>query len=369
MERLRRVFALVLKEFLALLKDPKSRAVVIGPPFLQFFVFGYAATFDVDQVLYAVLDQSRTPSSREFLAELEGSSAFELVRTLESPDQIREVLDPLDATLVVHIGPDFERRLAVGDTAAVQVIADGRNANVAAVATGYVSRIVAAASARQAGGASGPRIELVDRSWFTPNLPSRWTIVTPLAATIAMVVVLLVTSLSVAREREFGTFDQLLVAPFGATEILVGKSVPAVVFGMLDGLLLSLGGVFWFGVPFRGSILALLATLLVFIVAIVGVGLLISSISTTMQQGLLGAFVFIMPSTTLSGFTTPIENMPGWLQTLTYANPLRYAVASLRRIFLEGSGLADVWPQLWPMAAIAAVARAAPGWVFPRRAG
>jgi ABC-2 type transport system permease protein len=208
---------------------------------------------------------------------------------------------------------------------------------------------------------------VIDRAWFNSNLQSRWYIIAPLGAEIAMVIVLLLASLSVAREREFGTFDQLLVAPFRPWEILVGKATPGLVLGLFDGLLLAAGGVWWFGVPFRGSLLALLAILLLFIVAIVGIGLLISSISSTMQQGLLGAFIFIMPATILSGFTTPIENMPYWLQLGTYINPLRYAVAGLRQVFLEGAGVPEILVYLWPLAVIALVTLPVASWFFRHR--
>jgi len=371
MEALRRVLALVGKELLAILRDPKSRFVVVGPPIIQFFVFGYAATFDVHDVRTAVLDESRSPASRDLLARLAGSPSFRIVRALDASDEIDDVLDPQDARLVIHVGSDFERRLARGETAVVQVIADGRNSNVASVVLGYVEQIVGAWAAGRAAGDGAARagggVTLVDRTWFNENLRSRWTIVAPLGATIAMVVVTLLSSLSVAREREFGTFDQLLVAPFRPAEILIGKAVPGILFGLADGLLLAAGAVFWFGVPFRGSPAALVVTLALFVLAIVGVGLFISSLSKTMQQGLLGSFVYIMPSVILSGFTTPIENMPDWLQAATLCNPLRYAVTALRLIFLEGARLGDVGPQLWPLLVIASVTLPLAAWMFRRR--
>ncbi len=206
-----------------------------------------------------------------------------------------------------------------------------------------------------------------NRAWFNPNLLSRWYIVAALGGTISMVVVMIVTSLSVAREREFGTFDQLLVAPFTPGEILLAKSIPGLAFGMLDSLLLAAAGVWWFGLPFRGSLLALIVTLAVFMLSIVGLGLLISALSTTMQQALLGSFVFVMPAVILSGFTTPIENMPGWLQIGTLANPLRFVITALRRIFLEGSNLAGVWPQLWPLLIIAVLSLPPAAWLFRHR--
>jgi ABC-2 type transport system permease protein len=182
-----------------------------------------------------------------------------------------------------------------------------------------------------------------------------------------MVVVIVLTSLSVAREREFGTFDQLLVAPFSPHEILIGKAVPGMLFGVADGLLMSLAAVLWFGIPFRGSMFCLVLILATFVLSIVGVGLFISSLSRTMQQGLLGAFIFMMPAVILSGFVTPLANMPQWLQQATIINPMRYVVIALRQVFLEGAGFSIVWPQLVPLLLSAVVMLPLAGWFFRHR--
>ena len=178
---------------------------------------------------------------------------------------------------------------------------------------------------------------------------------------------MILTSLSVAREREFGTFDQLLVAPFTPGEILLGKSLPGMVFGLMDALLFSAGAVWWFGVPFRGTVPALVIALLCFIITMVGVGLLVSSLSMTMQQGLLGSFVFMMPSVILSGLATPVENMPHWLQVMDLANPVRYIITSLRSVFLEGANVKMLWPDLWPLLIMSAIALPSAAWLFRHR--
>lgn len=370
MNFLRRVMALVTKEFMVIMRDPKSRFVVLGPPLIQFFIFGYAATFDVTNVRYAVLDQSRTPESRQLVANFEGSENFQLVRYLRGVQEIDSVIDAQEVRMVVHIGSEFSEKLLQGESADVQVIVDGRNSNVASVALGYANAIVGGFNQElmAKGGGTAVMLDVVDRAWFNSNLLSRWYVVAPLGGTISMVVVMLLTSLSVAREREFGTFDQLLVAPFTPGEILLAKSLPGVAFGILDSLLLVAGGVWWFDLPFRGSFLALCVVLTIFMISIVGVGLLVSSLSMTMQQALLGSFVFIMPAVILSGFTSPIENMPEWLQTGTLANPLRYVVTSLRQIFLEGAGLVDLWPQIWPLLIIATLTLPPAAWLFRHRA-
>jgi ABC-2 type transport system permease protein len=367
-----RVFALIAKEFATILKDPKSRFVVIGPPIIQFFVFGYAATFDVQHVPYVVADDCRTAESRAFLADLEGSDHFDLQAVLDSTQEVAAWIDDERARIAVAIGPTFSEDLHAGRPASVQVILDGRNSNVASIALGYVNTIAGAYS--QAWAAQHPRISagaplaLETRSWYNPNLQSRWFIVAPLGGEIAMVVVMLLSSLSVAREREQGTFDQLLVSPLTPLEILIGKSAPPLLFGVIDAFVLCIAAHKWFGIPFHGSVPALFAGLAVFVLAIAGVGLFISSLASTMQQALLGSFVFIMPATILGGFTTPIENMPDWLQICTYGNPLRYIVILLREVFLEGARLPDVVNQIWPMACIALLTLSAAGGLFRHRA-
>ncbi len=371
MEALRRILALVLKEFSMVLKDKKSRFVIIGPPLIQFFVFGYAATYDLKNVRYAVFDESRSVLSRQLLSHVNGSGIFRLTEYLEDERRLTDIIDGEAARLAIHIGPDFERKLRNAEPATVQVIADGRNPNVALIAMGYFSAIVEQFNLelRQAGigPPNGPSLRLVDRAWFNGNLQSRWFIVSALGGIISMVVVMILTSLSVAREREFGTFDQLLVAPFTPGEILIGKSLPGIVFGLLDALLFSAGAVFWFHVPFRGTVGALVLALLCFIITIVGVGLLVSSLSMTMQQGLLGSFLFIMPAVTLSGLATPVENMPFWLQRADLVNPVRYVIVALRNIFLEGADTAMIWPQLWPLLLLACLTLPMAAWLFRHR--
>jgi ABC-2 type transport system permease protein len=371
MDFLRRIIALTIKEFIMILKDPKSRFVVIGPPLIQFFVFGYAATYDLKNVSYAVFDECRTPESRQLLSRFEGSENFELKRTLLSGKEIAYMINREKVRLVIHIGPEFSRDLHNGRPATIQVIVDGRNSNVALIALGYIGTIVEQYNQdlAKAGavGPGGPGIVLVDRYWFNANLQSRWFIVSALGGIISMVVVMILTSLSVAREREFGTFDQLLVAPFNPGEILVGKSLPGMFFGIMDALLFSAGAVYWFGVPFRGSVGTLVLALGCFILTIVGVGLLVSSLCMTMQQALLGSFVFMMPSVILSGFATPIENMPDWLQIGTLLNPLRHIITALRNIFLEGAGVGQIWPQLWPLLLMAVFTLPVAGWMFRHR--
>jgi ABC-2 type transport system permease protein len=347
----------MIKEFLALLKDKRSRTVLIAPPLMQLIVFGYAATFDLNQVPYAIYNEDPGSASRELLAHFAGSSTFRLVANLQSEIQIEPLVDNKRALLVLHIGPHFTRDLLRQRPAPLQVIVDGRNSNTALVLLGYVRTIVTAFNWEWAAlhGQPAPPARLNVLAWYNPNLESRWFIVPGIVGLLTLVVTMLVTALSVAREREAGTFDQLLVTPLRPVEILLGKSLPGFIVGLLEGTLIILLAVFWFEVPLRGSLAALYLGLFLFLLSAIGVGLMISSIALTQQQGLFGAFIFLVPAIILSGFATPIANMPPLVQKLTLLNPMRYFMIILRRVFLEGADVSLLWPQYWPMAVIGLV--------------
>jgi len=353
----RRILALMIKEFLALLKDKRSRTVLIAPPLMQLIVFGYAATFDLNQVPYAIYNEDPGSASRELLAHFAGSSTFRLVANLQSEIQIEPLVDNKRALLVLHIGPHFTRDLLRQRPAPLQVIVDGRNSNTALVLLGYVRTIVTAFNWEWAAlhGQPAPPARLNVLAWYNPNLESRWFIVPGIVGLLTLVVTMLVTALSVAREREAGTFDQLLVTPLRPVEILLGKSLPGFIVGLLEGTLIILLAAFWFEVPLRGSLAALYLGLFLFLLSAIGVGLMISSIALTQQQGLFGAFIFLVPAIILSGFATPIANMPPLVQKLTLLNPMRYFMIILRRVFLEGADVSLLWPQYWPMAVIGLV--------------
>ncbi len=364
-----RVWALAIKEFLALLRDRKSRFVLIGPPIIQFLVFGYAATFDLSHIPYAVYNEDPGFASRELLGRFQGSKDFHQVATLDSNSQMPPIIDSEKALLVLHIGPHFTRDLLLHRPAALQVIIDGRNSNTATLALNDVNSILLSFdtswAARHHWG--HPPAALSIRAWFNPDLLSRWFIVPGIVALLMLVVTLLVTGLSVAREREQGTFDQLLVTPLTPAEILLGKAIPGLVFGGLEGTLIAVAAAFWFGVPFLGSTLALAIGMFLFLLAAIGIGLMVSSLAVTQQQGLLGVFLFLVPAIILSGFATPIANMPPVVQDLTWINPMRYFLVIVRGVFLEGDGIAGLWPQYWPLALIALVTMTLAAWLFRRR--
>jgi len=364
-----RVLALIRKELLSILKDPSSRVILFVPVLLQSMLFGYAATYDLSQVPYAVWDQSRSPTSAALLAHLDGTGFFRRVATLDAAAQIPALVDTQQALMVVQIGPRFEAQLQAGESATVALILDARNSTTANSAAAYVGAVVDAFNAEQLRQRTGaaPALTLHTRAWFNPNLETRWNFMPALIATLSMLQTLLLTALSVAREREQGTFDQLLVTPLSPTEIMIGKAVPPMLIGLTQATLVLLVTRWWFHIPMAGSLPTLYAGLVAFILAGVGIGLSISALSANMQQATLYTFVLLMPMMLLSGLTTPVSAMPRALQLATLVNPIRYGIDLVRRVYLEGVGLASVVPDLVPMLLIAAVTLPTAAWLFRHR--
>ncbi|BAP44830.1 ABC transporter [Pseudomonas sp. StFLB209] len=362
---LAQIGALIRKEILALVKEPASRALLLAPVLMQSLLFGYGATYDLTNVPYAVLDQSRGAASTELLARLDGTGVFHRAATLTTPAQIAELIDGNDALVVLNIPADFQQRLNAGQSAPLQVILDGRNSSTAGSAASYVGSIVASYNASLGGGAAGVSIER--RAWFNPNLESRWNIMPALIGALSMLQTLLISALSVAREREQGTFDQLLVTPLTPFQIMIGKAIPAILIGLLQSTIIFLVIRFWFQIPMNGSVWLLYAGLLTFNIAAVGIGLSVSALSLNMQQAMLYTFLLIMPLMLLSGLLTPVKNMPEVLQFATYANPLRFGVSIVRRVYLEGAGFIDIWRDFIPLLAMGAISLPLAAWLFRHR--
>jgi ABC-2 type transport system permease protein len=364
-----RILALVKKEFLALLKDKRSRIVLIGPPLIQMIIFGYAATFDLKDVPYALYNEDRGAVSRELAAAFDGSPAFTRVAQVTSNKEIAPLVDSRQVLMVLHFAPDFSAAMQAGRSGVLQVIIDGRNSNTAMLAVNDVRDIVERFNREwlQQHGGNQPPAQIVTRAWFNPNLESRWFFLPGIVAILTLLVTMLITAMSVAREREQGTFDQLLVTPLRPAEILLGKTLPGFIIGVLEASVIVLAAVFWFGVPLLGSLLTLYTGILLFLLSGIGVGLMISSFAATQQQGLLGAFMFMVPAIILSGFATPIRNMPEAVQYITLFDPVRYFLLVLRGVFLEGLPFHLLIPQFWPMALIGIVAAGIAGWLFRHR--
>jgi ABC-2 type transport system permease protein len=369
LQSLLRILALTRKELLAILKDPRSLGSLLVPPIIQCVVFGYAASYDLTNIPYALCDESHSAEARQMMAHMDGTGIFHRVATVDRPEDIKAYVDDADVVLAITIGPDFEKEIVAGRPATIQIVSDGRNSNTAATALAYANTAIASYNAerRTSSSDTSPAISANLRAWYNPNLETRWSMVPSLIGTLTLLQTLLLAAMSVAREREDGTFDQLLVTPFRPFEIMCGKTIPTIIIGIIQATNVILVAQFWFHIPFAGHYLPLYFSLIVFLLAAVGLGLFVSSLAVTMQQAMLYSFVLVMPLMLLSGLPTPIENMPDALQYLTYLNPLRHCIDITRRIYLDGAGLPQVAHEILILAAIAAVTLTGSSWFFRRK--
>lgn len=364
-----RIIALVIKEIHAIWRDRKSRFVLVVPPLIQLFVFAFAITLDVKNVTIGVLNRDNGERSIEFLQRLHGSPTFHYIYYLKSVEEITTFIDNQNGLAVVSIDEQFSRNLDAHKPADIQIVLDGRKSNATQILLGYISNIIEQYN-KDLSAESKVRpftSQLVPRNWFNPNLIYYWFNVPSLCGVLTMLEALILTALSVAREREVGTFDQLLVSPVESIEILIGKIVPSIIISMIEGSVIVFFAVFVFQIPFTGSVLLLYFSMFIFVSCIVGVGLFISSLCSTQQQAILGSSLFMTPSIVLSGFATPIENMPNWLQPLTIFIPLRYFLVIIKGIFLKEMPWNVVLSNLWPMSIIAVLTLIGTTWFFRRR--
>lgn len=364
-----RIITLIYKEFLAVWRDRKSRLILIFPPIIQLLVFAWAATLDVKNVHIGILNRDNGEQAIELTQRFNGAPTFSKVTYLTSVQEIGPFIDNQEGVMVLSIDEQFSRNLNADKKADVQLIFDGRKSNTAQIVAGYAANVIDQFNRDFAAKyqISQQRTALIPRNWFNPNLIYTWFNVPNLSGVLTMLISLIVTALSIARERELGTFDQLLVSPLIPIEILIGKSIPAIIIGILEGTFIVLVAVFVLGIPFTGSVLLLYLGMFVFICSIVGVGLFISSLSSTQQQAILGAFIFMAPAVLLSGYATPIENMPDWLQKLTYVNPLRYYLVIVKGVFLKTMPFDIVLSNVWPMVLIATFTLSLSTWFFRHR--
>jgi len=356
MNFLSRIYALVRKEFQSLLSTKSGRMLLIMPVILQTALFPFAATLEVKNASLAVFNEDHGRASVEMMQRFAASGAFTRIIPVWSDTQLDAAIGTRAALLAVHIPADFSRKIASGQTSPVQVILDGRRSNSAQIACNYLQSVLEVLLKDRA--AAAGRVlssEIVTRNWFVPNLEYTHFILPSLVAIITTIGSLIVTALSVAREREQGTFDQLLVSPLSPEMIMIGKAVPAMVVGFFQATLILIAAVFIYDVPFRGSLGLLYGAMFFYTLALVGVGLFISSVSTTQQQAFLGAFVFMVPAILLSGYTAPVENMPLWLQHLTWSNPVRHFVEIVKGVFLKDASVLRILSLVLPLIVISSV--------------
>lgn len=364
----RRVRAMIVKEFWALLRDPRGRVTLIAPPLLELVLFGYAATLEVKNFTLGIYDRDRGVYSRELIERFAGSPNIRDLLPLESPAEVRAAIDQRRVIAVVAFNSGFSRDVAANRPASIQATYDGRRSNAAQIVDGYLRTIIAGFSAelkpdsRPAGGAT------IVSNWFNPNLTYLWFAMPSLIVTIAALSVLSVTTQSIARERELGTYDQLMVTPLRTWEILTGKIVPAIAIGLFNATLYLVLIPLVFGVPFLGSVLLFYIALFLYLAALIGLGLFISTIARTQQQAFLGMFLSAIPLILLSGYTSPVDNMPPWLQVVAAIDPLKYFITIVDGLFLKGMPAVDVFSNLWPLLIITTVTLAGAAIFFRSRA-
>ncbi|MBN2241083.1 MAG: ABC transporter permease [Acidobacteria bacterium] len=363
-----RIWEILRKEFNQTLRDPRRRALLIGPPLLQLIIFGYAVNLDVESIRTAWMDQDRTVESRELLAAFQGAKHFKIVSTPQNQEEIDPLIDHDEVQAVIRILPGFAEHIHRGDTAAVQVLVDGTNSNTASIISSYASRIIAVYASgvlaaqknsqlvprtASAGGPVAtliPALSVQHRVWFNPDLASRVYYVPGVIINIIALVTIMLTAMSIVSEKEIGTMEQLMVTPIRPIELILGKLLPFAVIGVFETAFVVAAALFIFGTPMRGSLLLLFFCTLLFLLSTLGIGLFISTISRTQQQAMLLSFFFFMPAMLLSGFAFPIRNMPEAVQYITYLNPLRYFMRIVRGLFLKGVGVESLWQEMTALA-------------------
>ena len=356
---------MLIKEFIQVLRDKRTRFVLIVPPMMQMLIFGYAANLEIKHVPTAIVDYDNTQVSRDFISRFAASRYFQIRRLPADRRQISLLIERGDAILAIQINEGFARLLGKGQTATVQVIVDASSSNAALIGLGYVNQVAANfardfQTARLQHSApmllSGiPSIVLDRRPWYNVDISDRWFFIPGVIGNLMLMIVVNLTAFSVVREREIGTLEQIMVTPIRRVEFILGKTVPFFLIGLSDAILISAFGTLWFGVPLRGSIGVLAIGTILFLMCVLAIGLFISTVSRTQQQAMVTSFFFIMPAILFSGFGSPISSMPEAMQWLTYLNPLRYFQEVLRSVYLKGSGLATLWQDMAAMGLLSVI--------------
>jgi ABC-2 type transport system permease protein len=356
----RRIRHIIIKEFIQVLRDKKLRFFLIVPPLIQLLTYGYVVNFDIKHVALAVFDESGTMESRQLIDRFTSTDWFDVKYYVKSQKELLHLVDRGDITMALWIQWDFATRMRQGKSGRLQVIVDATDSNAALIVSRYAGTVIAdynqlqldrrlARQGQEWAGQSGRPLDIEPRAWFNSNLISRYSMVPGVIAMVVLLVSLMLTALSVVREKEIGTLEQILVTPIRPIELMLGKTIPFVIISLLEVAMVTALGILWFEVPFRGSFLVLLLGTMAFLFNSVGLGLLISTVSSTQQQAMMAGNLFLTPAILLSGLIFPIANMPVFFQYLTYLNPLMYFVIVTQGIFLKGAGLVLLWPQITAM--------------------
>jgi len=355
-----RIRELVRKEFILLFRDPKNRRVLIVFPIFQLLVFGYVVNYDIRNIRMALLDQSRTQESRMVADVFSANRIFRVTHVPQDTKELERLLLDGKIDLGIEIGPDLSRKIRQGETAKIQILVDGSMSNMASIRVVYALTVLNKLNRdlmkelypfRMDYGKIDARI----RTWYNPNLDSQHFFVPGIVAFVIMLIALLLTSIAIIKEKEAGTMEQLIVTPLMPIELIIGKTIPYIVISMVQMVVVTTIAIFWFQIPLSGSVVLLFFATCVFLLSTLGVGLFISTVSSTQQQAMMTTFFFILPFFMLSGFVFPIVNMPVVVQWLTYLDPLRYFLVIIRGIFLKGVGLDVLWPQYAALAVLGIV--------------
>ena len=368
-----RLRAIIRKEFIQALRDPRMRSMLFIPPLIQLLVFGYAVNLDVDSAKIAWMDQDNSPQSRDLRAAFEGSGHFTIAALPQDEHAMQATLDRGQVDGVIRVLPGFARDVTRGRASSVQVLLDGTNSNTASLVSGYAGQVIAAysqevsqdaqrarlvAGTTNAGGPLSlpmPRVVSRTRVWYNPDLKSRNYFIPGVVVNIIALVTLSLTAMAIVREKEIGTMEQLMVTPIRPVELILGKTLPFVLVGYWDLVLVTTAALLLFHVPFNGNFILLLFAAGMFLLTTLGAGLFISTISRTQQQAMMATTLFFQPFFMLSGFSFPIRNMPEGVQWLTYLDPVRYFMEIVRGIFLQGAGISTLWPQITALAVFGVV--------------
>ena len=339
--------SLVIKELLSFVSTPQGKQMLILPVLIQAVLFPFAATLEIRNVGLVVYNQDNSTASRELVHRIASISAFSKIYHSHSQQEFREIIEEQKALLGISILNDFSKKYYLNQNPKIQVILDGRRSNGSQIAFSYVNEVVQEFN--------GVPTDLSITNFYNPNLLFLWHLMPSLIAIIAAIGCLMVTGLSIAREKEEGTFDQLLVSPLPTYIIMFGKLIPGLIISIFQGSLLFFISLLFYNVPMTGSYIALYLGFILFGFSVVGLGLLVSSLCSTQQQAFLGVFSVLSPLILISGYLSPIENMPDLLQVIAYINPLSHFIILCKSVMLKSANIAVVFPQLFYLFLISSV--------------
>ena len=368
LEKCAELWALVIKEFQMIWSDPKNRAMILLPPLLMLTIFAFAATFEVNRIAMIIYDKDHSPISRALIDKIANTPYVEQLYFVDNPHDLQQKIDTEKAFVALTIPDDFAKKSYLNESPHVQLILDGRKSNTAQVVSGYLTQILTAFQYEIDGVITAqPQTKIQIRNWFNPNLNYQWYIVISFMGVLISVMMLAITALSVAQEKELGTFDQVLVSPLKPLQILIGKTIPAIAVAYMDFTIMLIAGYFIFHIPAECGYFLIYACIFVFLFSIAGIGLFISTICNTQQQAIFGVFAFLAPTFLLSGFITPIENMPIMLQKFSIINPLTYFFRLARGLFLKNIDTLTIWDNIWPLLIIGICTMSFATWFFNKR--